>query len=77
MLLQHLEALYLASEGHGSIWNYLGVLVRQTGVSGRIVCGFWIVLHFDDAGYCYLPSQQTLPSASKFYQPASLNMTTS
>jgi len=49
MLLQHLRALYLASGGHGSVWNYLGAPVRLTGVSGRFACGFRTVLHFADA----------------------------
>jgi len=36
--------------GPGSIWNYLGALVRSTRVSGRLVCGFWTVLHFAYGG---------------------------
>jgi hypothetical protein len=49
MLLQHLRALCLASGGPGSVWNYLGALVRLTGVSGRFACGLRTVLHFTNA----------------------------
>jgi hypothetical protein len=49
MLLESLRALYLAPGGAGSIWKYLGALVRSTRVSGRFACGFWTGLHFADA----------------------------
>jgi hypothetical protein len=50
MLLQSLGALCLAPGGPGSIWKYLGALVRSTGVSGRFACGFRTDLHFADVG---------------------------
>jgi len=50
MLLQSLRALCLAPGGPGSIWNYLGALVRSTGVSGRFVCGFRTDLLVASAG---------------------------
>ena len=48
MLLQTLRALYLAPGGPGSIWNYLEVPVRSTGMSGRFASGFQTNLHFAD-----------------------------
>jgi len=48
MLFQSLSALCLAPGGSGSIWKYLGALVRSTGVPGRFACGFWTALHFAD-----------------------------
>ena len=48
MLLQSLRALCFAPGGPGSIWNYLGALVRFTRVSGRFACGFRTDLHFAD-----------------------------
>jgi len=48
MLLQSLKALCLAPVGPGSIWKYLEALVRSTGVSGRLACGFQTNLHFAD-----------------------------
>jgi len=51
MLLQSLRALFLASGGPGSIWNYMRAPVRSTGVSGRFACGFRTDLHFADVGF--------------------------
>jgi len=51
MLLQSLRSLCFAPGGPGSIWNYLGALVRSTGVFGRFPCGFQTDLHFADAGH--------------------------
>jgi hypothetical protein len=48
MLLQSLRAPQFAPGGPGSIWNDLGALVRSTGVSGRLACGFWTDLHLAD-----------------------------
>jgi len=52
MLLQSLRALCLAPGGSGSIWKYLEALVRLSGVSGRIACGFRTDLHFADVQGC-------------------------
>jgi len=49
MLWQSLRALCLAPGGPGSIWNYLGALVRSTGVSRRFAYGFRTDFHFADA----------------------------
>jgi len=49
VLLQSLRALCLASGGRGSIWKYLETVVRLSGVSGRIACGFRTDCHFADA----------------------------
>jgi hypothetical protein len=48
MLWQSLRALYLAAVGPGSIYKYLEALLRSTGVSGRIACGFLTDLHSSD-----------------------------
>ena len=48
MPLQILRTLCLAPGGPGSIWKYLEVLVRATGVLGRFVFGFRTDLHFAD-----------------------------
>jgi len=48
MLLQSLTALCLAPGGPGSIWKYLGALVRSAGVSERFAYGFRTDLHFAD-----------------------------
>jgi hypothetical protein len=50
MLLQSLRALCFTPGGPGRIWNYLGALVRFTGVSGRFACGFRTDLHCADVG---------------------------
>jgi len=50
MLLQSLRALCLAPGGPGHIWRYLQALVRSTGVSGRLVCGFRTDLRCADCG---------------------------
>jgi len=63
MLFQSLRALCLAPGGPGSIWNHLGALVRSTGVSGRVACGFRTDLHFADV--CTFPHFLSgLPSAT-------------
>jgi len=49
MLLQSLRALCKAPGGPGSISKYLEVLVRATGVSERLACGFRMELDFADA----------------------------
>jgi len=48
MILQSLRALCKAPGEAGSIWKYLEVLVRATGVSGRFAYGFRTELHFAD-----------------------------
>jgi hypothetical protein len=48
MLLQSLTALRNTPGGAGSIWEYLEVVVRATGVSGGVVYGFLTELHFPD-----------------------------
>jgi hypothetical protein len=42
------ECPLLSSRGPGSIWNYLGALVRPTAVSGRYACRFRTDLNFAD-----------------------------
>jgi hypothetical protein len=54
MLWQSLRALCLAPGGPGSIWDYLGALVRATGVSRRFACGFRTDLHFADDIISYI-----------------------
>jgi len=46
MLLQSLRTLCKAPGGPWSIWKYLEVLARATGVSGRVAYGFRPELHF-------------------------------
>ena len=46
MRLQSLRAHCKAPGGAGSIWKYFEALVRATGVSGGLVCGFRTDLHF-------------------------------
>jgi len=58
MLLQSLTALCLAPGGPGSIWKYFEALVRSTGVSGRLVCGFRTDLHLPDEGIMTLQAVQ-------------------
>jgi hypothetical protein len=48
ILLQSLRALCLAAGGPESIRIYSDVLVRLTGVCGRLVCGFRTDLHCAD-----------------------------
>jgi hypothetical protein len=48
MLWQSLRALFLAPGGPGSIWKYIGVPMRCTGVSMRFACGFQTDLHCAD-----------------------------
>jgi hypothetical protein len=48
MHLQSLGALCESPGGHGSIWKYLEVLVRATGESVRLACGFRTDLHCAD-----------------------------
>jgi len=45
MFLQHLRVLCIAPGGLGSIRNYMEVVVRLTGVSGRLIDGFQTALH--------------------------------
>jgi len=52
MLLQNPRAFCYVPGGSGSIWNYLGALVKSAGVSRRFACGFRTDLHFADV---YLP----------------------
>jgi len=49
MLLQSLRALCKAPGGAGSVWKYIKMLLRATGVSGRFAYGFRTKLHFADA----------------------------
>jgi hypothetical protein len=49
ILLQRLRAHCLAPGGPERIKNYLGALVRTTGVSGSCACGFRTDFHFADA----------------------------
>jgi len=49
MFLHTLRELRFAPGWSGSIWKYLGALVRSTGVSGRFGCGFWTNLHLANA----------------------------
>jgi len=46
MLLQQLRVLSFAPGGLGSVWNWVGVLVRLTSAAGRIACGFWTILRW-------------------------------
>jgi hypothetical protein len=48
MLLQSLRALCFGPEGPGSILNYLGAMVRSTGVSERFACDFLTDFNFAD-----------------------------
>jgi hypothetical protein len=48
MLSQSLKAHCLAPGGSGSLREYLEALVRSTGESGRVACGFQTDLHFAD-----------------------------
>jgi hypothetical protein len=48
MLFQSLRARSKAPGGAGSIWKYLDLLLRATGVSGRFVYGFQTELHIAD-----------------------------
>jgi len=48
MLLQSLGAHCKAPGGAESIWKYLEVLVKATGVSERFACDFQTNLHIAD-----------------------------
>jgi len=48
MHLQSLRALCKAPGGPWCIWKHLEALVRATGVSGRLACGFRTDFHFAD-----------------------------
>jgi hypothetical protein len=48
MVFQCLRALWKAPGWAGSTWKYLEAVVRDTGVSGRVVYGFQTELHFAD-----------------------------
>jgi len=58
MLFQSLRELCFAPGGPGSIWNYLGVPVTSSGVSGRFACGFRTDLHFADDVVSILTGQR-------------------
>jgi len=53
MLLKSVKALCSALGGPGSIWEYFEVLVRSTGLSGRLVCNIRTDLHFADVALAF------------------------
>ena len=65
-LLQSLRALCLAPGWPGSIWKYLEALVRSTGVSGRVACGFLTDIHFPDVSLQPCRIVQRLNSSNHF-----------
>jgi len=81
MLLQSLSAHCKAPGEPGSIWKYLEVLVRATGVSVKFAWGIWTDLHFADGLIPSAISLAVIPWLFFYYLtdyfPSSLNVSCS